>query len=78
MLRVDILNHFKNRAKKEGVGYQVLIQQTLANSLNKLSSLKSVVSSTRFRRQSIQNMWLAIRIYSSQLMKVFELVFWYP
>lgn len=34
MLRGDILNHFKNRAKKEGVGYQVLIQQALAQSLN--------------------------------------------
>jgi predicted DNA binding CopG/RHH family protein len=44
MLRADILNHFKNRAKKEGVGYQVLIQQALANSMNEKDSTKERLS----------------------------------
>ncbi len=40
MLRGDILQHFKERADKEGVGYQVLIQQTLAKSMNSDQSLE--------------------------------------
>lgn len=35
MVRGDILDAFKERAKKEGIGYQLLMQQALADYLTK-------------------------------------------
>lgn len=34
MVRGDILDHFRARAEKEGVGYQVLMQQALSEAMN--------------------------------------------